>query len=573
MIARLRPRSADEAGAIMILYGLLLVVMFTIAAIVIDLAALRQDARASQTVADVSATAGAAALDPLYGGSPYKGCQAAFGYFVANTPGVPTTTPDPCAPLLAQVLCTASTAPTSVSTSVGAYTVTIKTPVPDSDLNHPADWQIDGAPCERISVKVDRTRGYIFGTLIGGSGSSTFAKAVARGSSGGSFGELVSLVLLDPVGCNALIATGQGEVRVNPKGPKPGIITVDSNGSLSDSNAGARRCFNAQDYTIDAQGEQNSKIRALDALNSSGDVIARAVIFSHALYPGEANARSYDPNDLNLSTPVDGRLYPRPSPGRRITRSPIDWRYNCKPSNGCPHPAAPYIDNLRAAVGTTGLPSGFTLYTGPCSTQSSDPPIVVPAGNWYVNCPSNPKGFDVQSSITFLGGNIVFEGKVNVGGSGVLCINVGAGTCGAPQQASDVWVYVRNGDFVKDAQATLTLPQTFLHLYNGVITFGAGDKGALRWSAPFGGTFEDLALWSESSLQHDLGGQAVLNIEGSFFAPNASPFKFTGQGCQQQTKAQFITFRMEVGGQGCLIMEPDPDRIVPIPLQGIRLVT
>jgi hypothetical protein len=108
-------------------------------------------------------------------------------------------------------------------------------------------------------------------------------------------------------------------------------------------------------------------------------------------------------------------------------------------------------------------------------------------------------------------------------------------------------------------------------LQNGVIDIGAGD-GGLTWTAPLAGNFEDLALWSEASLQHEIGGQAGNTLTGTFFTPFASPFKLTGQAGQFQTDAQFITRRLEVGGQGEVKMHPDPDRSTPIPIREVRLI-
>ena len=114
------------------------------------------------------------------------------------------------------------------------------------------------------------------------------------------------------------------------------------------------------------------------------------------------------------------------------------------------------------------------------------------------------------------------------------------------------------------------MPRTFVFLANGRVSLGAGS-GPVQWVAPFGGSFEDLALWSESSSTHSIGGQANLTLDGVFFMPNAQ-FNFTGQGQQYQVNAQFISLRLDMSGQGILRMQPDPDRVVLIPLFGVRLI-
>jgi hypothetical protein len=60
----------------------------------------------------------------------------------------------------------------------------------------------------------------------------------------------------------------------------------------------------------------------------------------------------------------------------------------------------------------------------------------------------------------------------------------------------------------------------------------------------------------------------VISLVGVFFTPETGSaggagFRFTGQGSQDQTKAQFITFRLTVDGQGVLKMKPDPENSIP----------
>jgi hypothetical protein len=122
---------------------------------------------------------------------------------------------------------------------------------------------------------------------------------------------------------------------------------------------------------------------------------------------------------------------------------------------------------------------------------------------------------------------VVFAGGIDVQG-GTFRVNSGSTT--------DRVVYVRNGSITKDAQGSLELQRVFVYLRNGRISLGAGS-GGVTWIAPFGGDFEDLSLWSESTLEHDLGGQASLQLDGVFFTPNAH-VQFTGQGNFAQLQAR-----------------------------------
>ena len=81
----------DEHGAYLILYALLAVVFFTFAAIVLDIAALRNGRRADRTTADLAATAGATELSVTDASSVAGACDAAWGYVLANRTEAPGT--------------------------------------------------------------------------------------------------------------------------------------------------------------------------------------------------------------------------------------------------------------------------------------------------------------------------------------------------------------------------------------------------------------------------------------------------------------------------------------------------
>jgi hypothetical protein len=582
----LRRTQRDERGSVLIICALLMTVLLGIAAIVVDLGLQREDTRVSRTVVDFASTAGALGIDPVFGGTPLKGCEAAWSYFISNA-GLPaSSTGDPCSTTFAtSTVCSDSMADTTATATVGEYTVSIVTPVSDGSdfMQNRLSSDIDGTRCQRIAVQLARTRGYLFGGVFGAGRLGVLRAAVARASAHSDQGDAVSLVILDPIGCKALWVQGQAQVAVQGVGGTPGIISVDSAGTETGNHDQTQNCTNpAQDFTIDASSNVNL-IKAFDGQDASGNPIP-GIISSYALMPGQGNQFAYDPNDVK--TPVV--LTPTPTPGNRVTRLPIDWRYNCKAANGCPFAAstAPHIDGIRALYGTAGqAPTGFQTWSPShsCSTQSNDANIVV-TGNWWVNCPGSgggSSGFSVKNWITFKDGIVVFEGDVNVNGGG-LCFNMGATDCQARSTTSDscpmvntptdTVVYLRNsGSFTKGAQACVAMNHTLMYLNSGIISFGAGS-GALTWTAPLAGNFANLALWSESSAAHLLGGQAFLNIEGSFFTPNATPFEFKGQGAQIQTKAQFITFRLLIDGQGQLQMTADPARIPPIPLAGVQLI-
>lgn len=577
---RLRELGTDR-GAVLVLYGLLLIALFGMGAIVLDLAALREDVRASRRTADSAAVAGALELRP--GASRLAACEAAWGYVVANTPELAGQSMD-CTDFPADPSCD-PTDPKEAERTSGPYTVTIRSPVTDSELTNDYPGQsvvlpADGVPCERISVEIARTRGFVFGPVLASASGSSTGPAVALSSTGTNAGEVASLVLLDPTGCDALSAKGQGKIYVlAPRDglgniTAPGIIVVDSDGTTG--------CGASTPFVIDADNNQHAEIKAgvEQIVSDRGVVGSNGLIMSYALATGNT-ARAFD-----VSDPPADRLAPVPTAGPRVTRRNVDHTFNCKSSYpglgipGCPDAATlpAHIDNLRNPIGGTRtnaalmgtLPPGYSDYNAwyialfggnPCRPAA----VTVPAGSWWVNCP-NPQGFDVQDAVVFTGGRVVFEGTVKLAAQGSLMVN--------PALAGEAVLYLRNGNLEKAGGAGFTLHNTFLYLDNGKIALGAGSI-PLTWIAPLDGNFEDLALWSESAFSatqpHGFTGQGILNIEGIFFTPNAL-FSFDGIGQQQQRKAQFITFRLEVKGQGLLFMEPDPERNLVFEFLGVHLI-
>ena len=378
----------------------------------------------------------------------------------------------------------------------------------------------------------------------------------------------------------------------------PGFIVVDSDGSKTNN---PNRCGNNQ-WTIDSKGNLNGWIRAIPT-PAPGSI--PSVILSYALSgaAGSNPIRAYDVGNLTL--PAVGitdpaellmpqtwfRLYPTPSfTSQRITRAAIDHRYNCKaaypdypldldnltlggiPIAPCLEAPAPHIDNLVMTYGApVGVPpmGAFQKWTDfyPCTVDDIAwvPASIAVAGDWWVDCPGG--GFIVGNSktVTFSAGDVVFDGDVDIRTFATFRVN--------PVPASDHVIFIRSGDLKKGAQSSIFLNQTMVFLQDGRIDIGAG-AGGLTWTAPLLPTsnFEDLALWSESRLQHQLGGQATNILTGTFFTPFSDPFVLTGQSGQFQTDAQFITRRLEVKGQGEVRMHPDPDRSTPIPIKEVRLI-
>ena len=566
-------RLDDERGAVLVITALFVVVALLLTAVVLDLAQLRQNRAANRRTADLVAAAAATTL-ATPGGTGISACNDAWSYFLANTPDAGAVTQTPACAITFGTACNPDVARTTEGRTA-KFTVRITYPVPYGStlLDSPDvvggatqtfNGNADGTACERIGVRIDQSQRAAFASFTNNNQSSTTSRSVARAVSKFDQGGVIALLLLEQTSCNSLTVSGQAQVIVEANGDKPGYITVDSSAT---GGSGSNSCGNTNRWATDAVGIQNSVIRAEGTTSGSPGIIRM-----YALAPGQGNAKAYEPADVTAN-----RVSPQPMPAsQRIGRNPVDWRWNCV-ANGrdgvggtaddCRFTRPAYINNLRTTIGTTGAPAGYQTYPRPtqaddkCQTQPTDPPINLPTGNWWINCPS---GFRVTNQVQFGGGNLVFQNGIEVGSSGNLTINVGNNDHGV--------VYLRNGDIDKDAQASLRINQMFVYIHNGNINVGAGT-GQLNWVAPFDGDFEDLALWSESTDLHALGGQASMAIDGVFFTPNADPFTYTGQGTQdQRVNAQFITRRMEVSGQGALRLQPNPDRIAILPAWGAALI-
>lgn len=571
------------AFAMMLLLG--------VAALAVDLAAMRYDLRAAQLASDAAVTAGAVHIDPVSGSEAQQACQVAWEYLLENIEDEGASTMPPnCANFSGSCPAMAREEPASA----GPYEFKIVHPVPDGHefmAGQPINTDIDGAECQRLGVSVERTRDFTFGRVIGFAGGTPDADSVARIAVRPGEGELVPLLVLEPFGCDALMASGQGAVTVTYFEDVPGIIAVDSDGSKT-SNPG--RCGNNK-YTIDANNNSLNWIRAIPTPDG-----IPSVILSYALSgaPGANPAKSYEEDDVTspgdaTSDPPETwrRLYPRPTATeRRITRAPIDWRYNCKPSYtlylgvievpGCSSGDPSQIEALRAQYGGSGKPSGlWSRWTDfyPCTVDKDTWPsdVIVESGNWWVDCAtfvvnggqdtSPPDPTNPPRKVFFNDGDVVFDGGIDLRSFGELHIN--------SSPSDDHIVYMRSGDLIKGAQTTLTMTQIFVYMDSGRVDLGGGaGADSLIWIAPLDGNFEDLALWAEAELQFEIGGQAGNTLEGTFFTPLADPFVFTGQGGQFQTAAQFLTRRLEVKGQGELKMVPDPDRSTRIPIRGVMLI-
>ena len=499
----------DDTGAYMVLYALLAVAIFAVVALVLDIAALRQGRRADRAAADFAATAGAAVMDPLDPSSFAPACQAAWDYVVLNRDDADgAVSPPDCATAFPAATCN----PASPATATGTYgplTVSITYPVPDGDALMRAelaggdtaqaiDGTRDGLPCQRIAVRVQRSRTFLFGGITGSDAGTTDVHAVARRvlQSGP---DVPAVVALDPTGCPAVLATSAA-LRITPAAPgAPATLVVDT----------------------DLTGCAGF---ALEAPAATGGSIEAGEIEAFAL------------TGPNLARVRTGNVTPAPvGVTSRLGRTFLDARYNCGPACG---ETQGDLDALRAQYGA-GVPAGLVPYLGPCTIAG---PLVFPP-NSYVPCAT----LQIDGSATFLGDRNVIAGSVHVAASGCLAVN--SAVCGGPVLAplNETVLFVR-GAVSKENRGNVVLANTFLYAAGGVTIPRADPLGSseLRLTAPISGDFEDLAIWTDAATETAIGEQQSFLVEGTIAAPNSTVVLAAKTGGAPVLNAQIVARRVRL---------------------------
>ncbi|MGN6693179.1 MAG: hypothetical protein ACTHN0_03300 [Aquihabitans sp.] len=551
--------------------------------IVIDLGYTRGGAGFDQSAADLAALAGGDDLAKKHYGDA---CDDIVSYVNANIRNAaPFEATSVCSGFDSTVCSNGSIAQVTPSATSGAYTLRLRFPVPDSEIADPTFGAglLDGLPCERITVSITSQEPSFFGGIMGRSSYEVVRKATVRG--GASQMRLVpALWLLDPVGCGVLNVQGGSKVTAgdtsDPQRINPGVITLDSDGSAGCTN---------QSPTL-VTGGTGTEVRAIPL---TGPTNAKGAIALRALPYGSTSCTGTPACDQSA---VGSQVLPQPtSSTERSTRAPVDWAWNCKSTyptyfgitvEGCPNTAiqAPFIDRLRAAIGTSGALSGFQRWSSSYGCSPSGNITVV--GNWWVDC-GTPNGLSITNgtTVTFAGGNVVFDGGVKVNSGGTLNFNTGNLTttlpigctqasltspCPTASSAKAAFVYVRNGDWNLGGGA-LNARNTAIYLGGSSILKGSGGSPP-SWSAPTEGPFAGLALWAEAPGSYTISGGAGVTLRGTFFTPFADELTLTGGGNWGQQNAQFISYRLKVTGGSVLTMAPDPTSAVILPPSAATLI-
>ena len=578
----MREEIRSDKGATLYIVAIALVLLMGAAALAIDLAALRLDRSADQKVTDSAASAGALAAISSGG---QEACEAALAYAAINAEEVASFDASGC--LSFSNSCD-PTMPESWTTSAGRFTITITYPVDDNhplmtsgQLGAPTQGVVadDGDPCERVGVEMSATHQGLFARILGFDQGTTTVHTVAISEQPMGDGVPINLLVLDRFGCETIRVHGNpgagvivdAVVAEDGSGLLPGVAASDSDASSGCSPV----------LRVDGS---NGILRA-DGPDGCATQVGSGMVGGFVSGLGCGLIQTLAPGTPGCNPPacVAGGGNPHPIPGPtglpgRLTRAPIDHRFNCwtdytsPPAGvswaadpltagneqdipGCTFGTNDHIYDLIIQVGQNGPVGGHTRWTSlgyPCNIPSSHPPILENRDIW-VDC----NNFSVRTDVQ-INGNVVFDGDVAVtSGSAHLNVSNPPGNPG--------WVFFRGGELSKGGQAALTFSHTAVYMSKTSEVTLTGGSGSLTWIAPNTGPFDDLALWSDSPIEHRWAGQASLTMEGVFFTPLATAVYIGGSG-QNQTEAQWVADKLEAGGGGALVVKPAFGRAVEFPL-------
>jgi hypothetical protein len=440
----------------------------------------------------------------------------------------------------------------------------------------------DGFLCDRLGVSLERTHNTLFGRVLGQDTKVTEVHAVSVTRPSTNADTAVNLVILERYDCDALVVEGSGndlggiyvDVVVNPDGSiSPGYATIDSDGTGADCGGDGVLDTDGSSSLIRADGPAGCDQETGTHSGPGGALVGEGCGIIQVLAPGT-------PGCNPPACTTSGTVLPDPTAlGRRVTRAPIDHRYNCKASYSfpagwevrpCPDTPAPHIDTLVTALDGPGAPVGYKVWQGlghKCEVEGP-PGFFIPVnGDVYVDC--DP--FIIRRGVHFTGGNVVFSGDVMIEAAGTLAINGDSGGDPFTPGLDAIETYIRGSVFRKAGTANLIIHNSMVYMPAGSELQMEGGAGTLLWTSPRTGRFTHLALWSDSAVDQNLAGNAFLDLEGVFFTPNAKMI-YRGNGVQLQVEAQFVTRKLAVVGQGVLIVRPHFDSVVLIPDDIVALI-
>lgn len=594
-------RRRNDDGVFAILYALLVVVLITMVALVVDLGMLRADKRDARNAADTGALAGAVDLgNGPY--NPYKACNSAWTNTWISL-NVPQPTDNPCDSLSTKkAVYPCPTDPfdsATVSADAGQYTWRFTWPILEgsSFLTSPdgltsgtraSNADFDGSdPCWRLAVQVFHRRQTGLGAIAGITAASTGATSVAKYTfSTGPGTYNYPLVVLNQHNCNVLQSNGSANIVVKRSALDenvPGRIAVDSDGTQSCNGK----------YILNVNGSTGF-IQAIDGADAgiNPDDKSSIEIFNK-VGPGPPANSVTGVSTCSPATsetplaPCVARIVRRP---QRVTRAPFDATFG---------PAVSQLDSAWSTYSGSSVPTGWTLISG---SKCKGPAFRgVSTIGYIVDCSAS-----IDTSLMFpTGAPVVVPGNLKLGPTGCFAMNVSpayVGPCStyAPSDSAllgNAILMIRGSVDASGSGAGLILPGTFVRFTSPTANFNGSSFEVVYWTAPFGiettmglvcktflalntsdappvDCFRNLAFWSNSSGDTIVKGGGGLALAGSFFLGNSD---LTVGGAKPDTdiavqNSQFIADTVLTAGGKPLIFVPNPDRTTPISRTGVNLI-
>jgi hypothetical protein len=497
-------------------------------------------------------------------------------------------------------------------------------------LDH-GEW--DGVPCERVGVEVSHESFAFFSGFTGSAAREITLSSVGRSRLDGRAREFATLVVLKRDGCNTLDVSGTTRVTIsdsdyvddegNPKTAR-GNVTVDT---AQSGCTGSGYVLNTQGNNsfITASGDIVSFNLTAPPTNRTFDAskTGNAATFqlSPIPRPGARITRAPVDHLLNCMTtyPTDRVWSPRSS----MHSTPAQPILPCGEGPTAPvgPPPPPYIQNLHGALqsvtaaqilaqrGVSGQPfADWAVYPNDfpgrtCGSATgtygpaNDRPTGVSGRHWFINCPRpapdngpfTPQGFTFNNVQ-----NVVSRNWINLSSTTGNFRIVGDANQGAI-------LYLQGADNNRDSNnnnqnrgielsssGQIRLEGVVVYSDWGYIDIIGNSSSQIVWRTPAASTeasctgytsglppagcLRPLALWSNSRIEHRLGGQASIDISGVYFTPNANAFNLSGQTNQTLNEAQFFSYAIELSGGARIDMQPNPDTNIGIPLRGSSLI-
>lgn len=590
-------RPERESGAVAIVVAISMTMLLVVVGMVLDFGIARLDRQTSKTVADSAVTSGMQGLNSGDGRIlAYKGACEALRYVKANQPELSSLSWSACTnPVLLDRECSVSDSTThaSYTGSANGLSVQIRAPytltgsgwAEEQLTTSQADQLTPADACRQIAVIISRTRKPGFGSLATSKQMTTAVRSVGRVTFSSDQQQVVALLLLERTGCGVVTINGTNSyVRVEANGLSPGLIHADSDGSVC---SGGSAIF---------AGDHPNGIFAQRAGAAPGIIRNRAV--------GTANAsRSVD---QTANVVAEGGAV---SAGPLVTRFPVDWRYMVG--------ARLAMLEYQTEAATLGL--GYTVRN--CNDSAAS--LAAVTGKLWIQCGSsttfNTSNVTLQATTVFFNAKAVSASNLSLpnarrvyisgdsanngngliaNGSSFRMNHGGAATCPTTPTVNRARLVIGAGGISSNSTGTLQLCGTTVLLRGGVpggcipANLGIapldvacngrlGVGGTTDWTAPnkVGATatnadwsdLEDLALWTEASGSHDIGGGGSMRLSGSFFLPNGE-FKVHGGSSQDVRNAQYIARTFRADGGSLLAMAPNPPDAVGVPTFGATLI-